>query len=68
MEQILIGVGIGIALTLFIGWIVRLFRCDGVLVVDDSNEFKTNWQLIVKTDPEKVPKKRSIRLQVHVQK
>lgn len=64
MEYILIGVGIGIVLS----WLFSRFRSDGILVVDDSAEHKTNWQLIVNTDPEKVPKKHSIRLQVHVQK
>lgn len=50
-------------------WVITRYFCyDGILLVDDNDEHKTNWTLQVKTDPENIPKKKSIRLQVHVQK
>lgn len=64
MGLFFIGIVIGIALCLIVGRV----RSNGVLIVDDNDEQKTKWILQVNTDPEKIPKKRSIRLQVHVQK
>ena len=68
----LIGMGIGFCFGSFVfgivNYIVHIIRYDGILLVDDNDEHKTNWTLQVKTDPENIPKKKSIRLQVHVQK
>lgn len=64
MVFLFIGIGIGIVL----GLLIDRVRADGALIVRDLDEYKTHWTLQVNTDPEKIPKKRSIRLQVHVQK
>lgn len=43
-------------------------KADGVIIVDDTDTEKTKWILDVKTDPDDIPKKKHIHLQVHVQK
>lgn len=43
-------------------------RSDGVIVVDDSDEETTHWTLQYNKDPNDLPKKKSIRLRVHVLK
>ena len=65
MEYLFIGIGIGVVL----GWFLsRGVKKDGVIIIDDSDKNTTKWYLNVKTDPEKIPEKRTLRLQVHVQK
>lgn len=64
MGLFLLGIGVG----LIIGWIINRIHPDGILVVDDSDELKTNWELRVNTNPEKIPNKRYLQLRVHVQK
>ena len=64
----LIWVGIGLSFWCLVAGLISHFHYDGILLVDDTDEQKTNWTLQVKTDPENIPKKKSIRLQVHVQK
>lgn len=42
----------------------RSMRCDGLFLVDDSDDQKTKWILDVKIDPETIPTKKSIHLKV----
>lgn len=44
----------------------RLKRPDGVLVIDDSREDKTKWNLQVNSLVEEVPKKKRIVFSVNV--
>ena len=39
-------------------------RSDGLLIIDDCGEETTKWTLDVKTDPNKIPNKKEIRLRV----
>ena len=41
---------------------------NGFIIIDESNENKTKWDLHVNTDPDKIPKMKSILLEVHVKK
>lgn len=67
--MMLVLIGIGFALIgIVIGLMLDRVRYDGVLIIDDSDEMKTNWELKVNTEVEKIPKKRSIHLKVYVKK
>lgn len=41
---------------------------DGIILIDDTDEKKTQWKLNVFTPIDAIPKKKVIHLQVHVQK
>lgn len=45
---------------------VRLKKPDGVLIIDDSREDKTKWDLQVNSPVEEVPKKKRILFSVNV--
>lgn len=64
MWLFLLGLITGMAFYEILSW----FRSDGTLIIDDRNEEKTNWELRVDADPLEIPKKKSIRLKVHLEK
>ena len=42
----------------------KSMRCDGLFLVDDSDNETTRWILNVKIDPKTIPSKKSIHLKV----
>lgn len=74
MVTINMALWVGLFVGFMFGWVAHAViarvvpKYDGIILIDDTDEQKTQWHLNVKTDPEAIPKKKSIRLQVHVQK
>ena len=65
MELIYILIGV------FVGLLVgKIFsrRYDGIIIVDDSKEDKTNWILQYNGDPNDILKRKSIRFKVRIEK
>lgn len=64
---VLIGMIMGIVLSALYRSVI-LPKCDGTIVIDDSDEEKTKWQLIYDGDPNDISNKKSIRFRVHIEK
>lgn len=58
------GLLIGSLLGYYFG--VRLKKSDGVIIIDDSNETTTRWDLKVNSVVEEIPKKKRIIFSVQV--
>lgn len=43
---------------------IRFKKYDGLFIVDDSNDQKTQWILDLKVDPDTIPNQKEIRLKV----
>lgn len=54
---------LGLALGVILCWVDQN-HYDGNLIVSDKNENTQQWILDVKTDPDKIPKKKDIRLKI----
>lgn len=66
MCYIMVGIIIGFMFKMIFDKICSNY--DGKIIIDDNDDQKTRWILDVNTDPEEIPKKKVIHLQVHVQK
>lgn len=65
---ILIGFVLGLGCSSLGNHIVKKHGYDGVILIEDNDSDNPKWHLNVHTDPEEIPNKKCILLQVHVQK